>query len=149
MKSTIAIASFALSLIAFSAAAQKTQDSTSQHNTAAPAESATPVAPPPGRVCPVFVISFPPHKVFQEEEKRLICLFPDFKFEKTCVEKYVGEFNRDVEELKKNLKKCLAGGKPPFPTKEEAEQSLQIFQKFYDAHVVSTDFSGCRRPLKR
>ena len=148
MKYEIAVAVVALSTIAFSAAAQKTQDSTSQHNTAAPDEGGTPVAPPPGRVCPIF--SFPPHKVFQEEEKRLSGLFPKDRLDKNCLELEIREFNAGVEDVKKESLKCLRGGKPPYPTQKDMEDKLKLFQVAYEKDVNSFGPPlGCRRPLKR
>jgi hypothetical protein len=152
MKITIPVAALALSTMVFPAAAQKSEDSTSQHNTAAPdtppAPSPSPAPNPPARVCPVFVIDLP-HKTLQEEEQTWSRLDPGDRFDKACLEKYIREFNGNVEGLKKELKKCLAGGKPPFPTKQEAEQTFREIKQYYNIHVASTDSSGCRRPLKR
>jgi hypothetical protein len=130
MKITIAVTAVVLSTIAFSAAAQKSEDSTSQHNIAAPD---TP-NPPKQPVCPdlVLVVNL---KTVEEEEKKLP---KEFKWDKNCIAQHVRLFNESVQDLKKKMFK-----KPCDPKFTQKDVDVRV-RSFLDSWDATLKF--CRLP---
>lgn len=130
MKYRIAVGIVAISTIAFSAAAQ--QSSVQQSNKWGFTRLAQ-------NKCTTVIVSLPSHKISRDELDNK--LSKKFKWNKDCVARLVGIFNRDLDEIQAKLHspKC-----DPSVTQHYVEQQIKEAKWVYDSSVIE----ACRHPLK-
>ena len=131
MKYKIAVAAFAVSIIAFSAAAQQPSDR--RPNEGSPLRLAQ------AKPCPSVHFVFPKRKDAQAELSGP--LSKDHKWDKDCVAHIVGTFNLAVDKEEQKLKSAKCD---PNLTQAQVEQDIANYTKHYDIAIKLQ----CQHPVK-
>jgi hypothetical protein len=130
MEYRIVVAAFALSTIAFSAAAQQPSDQRPDKSGVLRLAQSK---------CPAVSITFPSHKISRDELDNK--LPKNFKWDKDCVAKMVGLYNDALDELHGHFysPKCDAKF-----TQLYFEQHIKEYRDLYDKNLKEV----CRHPLR-